>query len=707
MSTGVTNLDAVLGGGIPVYSLNILAGSPGSGKTILAQQILFNFIRSRPDAKGIYLTTLSEPSVKVVRYMQYFDFFDGAAFGERVIYRDLGGFLHEQPLTAMAEQILGMVNEYEAELLIIDSFKAIHDLMENVGEFRRFCYDLSVRLTSSRCTTFLVTECSSHQITQRAEFAIADGIFYLSTSKQGGEQSRFFQTYKLRGRNSQMEPFPFTISSKGIRILSPRLTLRRQVTNLEREEQLLETGVPGLNTLLKGGIPLGRSIILSGVSGTGKTTFSLQFLIAGASQNQKGLLFSFEETPDRLYRTAASFGWDLENLVREGILRIIFVPQTDIRLEEQLENIVEAVETFQPQRFVLDSLSVFLYKVADSATQREKTFQLATMVQRVGAVGLLISDIPADEQYRLSRFGVEETIADGTIVLSTEMIGKRRDRYLEVFKMRAADYIGGRHRLEITPHGIEILYLGVQENSLPSLGNVPQNLSFQALGGLIQGELFFNSTWLVRGEPGLGKSTLGYQFTIEGLHQHESVLYLGMDVPQQQIQKSLENLGLLADNYLESGNLVILDAFSVSENRLHLEDSQRFLFTLSNQLAQMPKPCRVVLDSLTPLAISLSHSEFVNFVHQKNRLLRQPGVVLFDIFLKQVLDRSNLYALLNAFDVAIELYIPNWGEMNRPGNLGYPSLRVIKSRGSRADTRPYPYRISFTEGIMVQRDYYQ
>jgi circadian clock protein KaiC len=112
MSTGVPNLDAVLGGGIPVYSLNILAGSPGSGKTILAQQILFNSIRNQPDAKGIYLSTLSEPSVKVVRYMQYFDFFDGAAFGEQVIYRDLGGFLYEQPLARMAEQIVALVSQY-------------------------------------------------------------------------------------------------------------------------------------------------------------------------------------------------------------------------------------------------------------------------------------------------------------------------------------------------------------------------------------------------------------------------------------------------------------------------------------------------------------------------------------------------------------------------------------------------------------------
>ncbi|AKG20069.1 ATPase domain-containing protein [Calothrix sp. 336/3] len=705
MSTGVPNLDAVLGGGIPVYSLNILAGSPGSGKTILAQQILFNSIQHHPQTKGIYLSTLSEPSVKVVRYMQYFDFFDGAAFGEQVIYRDLGGFLYEQPLSGLAEQIVTLVHQYQAEILVIDSFKAIHDLTENLGEFRRFCYDLSVRLASARCTTFLVTESDRTQITQGAEFAIADGIFYLCMSKIGGEQSRFFQIYKLRGRDSQMEAFPFTISSSGVRIFSPALTLRRQRSNLEREEQCLHTGISGLDPLLKGGIPLGRSIILSGVSGTGKTTFGLQFLITGAANNERGLLFSFEETADRLYKTAAGFGWDLAPYIAQDILRIVFVPQTDIRLEEQLENIVEAVENFQPRRFVLDSLSVFLYKVNDSATQREKTFQLATIVQRVGGVGLLISDIPAEEKYRLSRFGVEETIADGTIVLSTEVTGKRRDRYIEVFKMRAADYISGRHRLEITPHGIEVLYLGGQTAPSSEL-TTPPTLTFEPLQGLIQGELSFNTSWLLQGEPGLGKSTLAYQFAMEGLRRQESVLYIGADVPQQQIRQSLENFGFFPTPYLESGNLLILDVFSAGENSLSLEDPERFLFTVSHFLAQMPRPCRVVLDSLTPLAINYPHADFVTLVHRKNRLLRQPGVVLFDIFLTKILNQSDLYGLLNTFDVVIDLYIPNWGEMNRPGNLGYPSLRVVKSRGTRADTRPYPYRISQTEGIVVQQDYY-
>lgn len=159
LPTSVPNLDAVLGGGIPAYSLNVIAGSPGSGKTILAQQILFSYIQNQSEAKALYLSTLSEPSMKVVRYMQYFSFFDGAVFGERVIYQDVGSFLIEHPLTAVADQIMALVNDHRAEVLVIDSFKAIHDLAKDEGDFRRFCFDVSIRLASSRCTSFLVNEC--------------------------------------------------------------------------------------------------------------------------------------------------------------------------------------------------------------------------------------------------------------------------------------------------------------------------------------------------------------------------------------------------------------------------------------------------------------------------------------------------------------------------------------------------------------------
>ncbi|NEP14657.1 MAG: AAA family ATPase [Symploca sp. SIO2C1] len=723
MSTGIPNLDTVLGGGIPVYSLNIIAGAPGSGKTILVQQMMFNYIHTHKAAKTLYLSTLSEPSLKVVRYMQRFDFFDAEAFGERMIYADIGEFVAENPLSSVSNRIMELVDQYHPDLVVIDSFRAIRDLSNNSAEFRCLCYNLAVLLASARCTTFLVSECGREQIENGAEFAIADGILYLDISLNQGEVNRSAQVCKLRGQSPLMNAFPFTISSEGMRILSPTLSLRQAQVNRETETKLMTTGIPGLDVLLRGGIFSGRSLILSGASGTGKTTLALQFLVQGAQIGEKGLLISFEESTERLHQAAAGFGWQLQELEDRGLLQIIFIPQIQIRVEEQLEQIIAATATFKPRRLVIDSLSVFLYKVQEPAIQREKLVQLATLVQCFGAVGLFISDIPAIAPESLSHFGVEETVVDGTIVLSTERInhqlggqGFRRYRYLEVYKMRGTDHVTGRHRMEITPQGIEVLSAALvserEAREQEELGEVsiysePPPLVFAALKGLIQGDLRYGSAWLVQGEPGVGKSTLAYQFAIEGLLRKESVLYITADAPKEKVYQSLQNLGFLPDPYLESGQLLILDAFSPGNDNLDLSDPETLMFTIARQLNRLSRPCRKIFDSLAPLAAMCTPREFISLIYRKNRLLRQPDVAMFNTFPQLAMADSDRYSLLNAYDVVLNLYTPDWGEMNQQGKIGNRALKIGKIRGARADLRPYPYTISLNEGILLQPKYYQ
>jgi circadian clock protein KaiC len=710
LHTGVPNLDTVLGGGVPAYSLNIVAGQPGTGKTIFIQQMLFDYIKANDGARVLYMTTLSEPTLKVVRYMQRFNFFDAEAFGEQVIYQDIGSIIREQTLPQVTDHILEQVHNLEAQILVIDSFKAIRDLGVDTDEFRRYCYDLSVRLASARCTAFLVGEYDEDEIAHGAEFAVADGIMYMAIARQQGEQYRYLQVYKMRGQKAQMSPFPFVISDDGARILSPALTLRRRESGLEVEDEQLGTGIDGLDALLQNGIRRGYSVILSGASGTGKTSLALRFLVYGAQQGQKGLLVSFEESPDRLHRMAERFNWNVKELEAQGLLKIVFVPQTDIRVEENLEQMVQTVAEFQPVRFVVDSFSVFLHKEKDPAMQREKTFQLATLAQQAGMVGLLISDIPAGEPHRISRFGVEETVVDGAIVLSTEIQNLTRRRFIEVYKMRSANHIAGRHRMEITGRGVEVFY--ATQPDLSKLGTpgtliAPEPLSFEPINKIVHSELPFGASWLVRGDPGLGKSTLAYQFAIEGLRRREGVLFIAADAPAYQVSQSLQDFGFLPDPYLETGQLTLLDAYQRQTGMLDLSDPEAFLFAVIHQMEQMPKPLRLVFDSLTPLALNYTPAEFVALIHRKNRLLSRPDVTVFDTVIQQMLPESQLYSLLNTFDVVLDLYSPSWGEMGLAGNRGYRALRVYKVRGAHADSRPFPYTITPSEGIVVQKDYYQ
>ncbi|WP_089719607.1 ATPase domain-containing protein [Candidatus Entotheonella palauensis] len=706
LPTRVPNLDAVLGGGMPLYSLNIIAGPPGTGKTVLVQQLLFNHARHNPACKVIYCVTLSEPLIKVVRYMQQFTFFDADLFGDQVLYHDLGRHVREQSLPDVADYIMRLVEEHQPDIIAVDSLKAIRDLSNDAGAFRRFCYDLSVRLASARCTSFFASEYEGSELTSGAEFAVADGILYLGFSLQEGEPRRFLQLRKVRGLPSEMVPYPFAITHEGLRVYSSGLLLRQQQldpSDPQNEGQLYAaTGISGLDALLRGGMPQGYCVILAGVSGSGKTTLALQTLVYGARQGEKGLLFSFEQTPERLRRTALGFGWDFAAFEQRGLLRIVFIPQDVVNVEEHLEMMVREFEAFEPQRFVLDSFSVYLHKVEHQAIQREKTYQLATLARQTGALGLLVSDAPTSEPYRLSRYGVEETVADGTIALTAEMEGLQRRRYLEVYKMRAIDHVTGRHRMEITSQGIEVFYVNTADTTQVL---IPEPLIFSPLQEIIEGDLPYGSAWLVQGEPGAGKSTLTYQFTMDGLRRKEGVLYIATDTPAKQVHQALQGFGFLPDPYMESGQFVILETSGTQRSDLDPSDAESFLFAMLRQVESMPKPLRLVFDSLTPLALGYTPKAFVALVHRKTRMLRRPDVAIFSTLLRETLERSDLYSLLNAFDVVIDLYTPDWGEVRFNGNVGYRALRVRKARGVSTSNYTFPYTISPARGMVIHKEF--
>lgn len=699
LSTGVPNLDELLGGGLPANTMNVIAGEPGTGKTILAQQAMFHYVKHNPSSRVLYLTTLSEPAMKVIRYLQGFTFYEPDLFGTRVVYRDVGGYLREKPTSELLEEIMRLVEETNPAILCIDSFKAIRDLMPAQEEFRRFCYDLSVRLASANCTTLLIGEYESGETSEGAEFAVADGIVQLRKGELNGEPHRMIAVKKMRGQPMNMGEFPFGITRNGIHVFTPGLALARMPTRPPESLDRHPTGVDGLDGLLLGGLPRGRSVMVSGVSGSGKTTLGLQFIMEGAERGERGIFVSFEETPDRLMLLAEGFGWDLRRHIDEGRVKLFFTPITDVHVEENLEDLVGLVEEFQPGRFVLDTLSAFLNKVRDPLVQREKVFQVASMMQRSGCIGMLLSDIPSHETNRVSRFGVEETIVDGTVVLSTELRGGKRVRNIEVYKMRTTDHIRGRHRMDIGSGGIRVFY---KSPRLRDEVEAPPPLSYSPLEGIMESDVPYEHSWLVRGGPGAGKSVWAIQFAVERMRSGEAVLFITTEASVKTILGAMERLGLLTEPYLESGQLVVR---SVEENpELDLEDPDGFITTISRWTDEMPKPCARIVDSLSPVLIGMSPEEFKAMLNKRKALIGRPDVAMFDTVMAAE-DELQPF-LTNHFDVVIDLYTPDWGDLRGADDRGRPVMRVVKARGVRVDTRPYPFRVSKEGGVVVQKDFY-
>lgn len=700
-STGVPNLDEILGGGLPANTLNILAGEPGTGKTILAQQIMFHHVRKHPDHRVLYLTTLSEPAMKVIRYLQEFRFYDADAFGSKVVYRDVGGYLREHPPEELIEEIMRLVEEVQPTLLCIDSFKAIRDLMAGAEPFRRFAYDLSVRLASAACTTLLLGEYEDADGSGGAEFAVADGIVQLRRGLAYGELSRFIAVKKMRGQAMNMGEHPFSISTEGIRVITPMLALQRmRATPEEVPPSLVPTGVAGLDDVLLGGVPAGRSVVVTGVSGSGKTTLGLQFIVEGARRGEKGLLYSFEEPRERILELAERFGWSLAKYVDDGLVRLVSVPVTDIRVDEDLEGLMRNADEFRPRRVVVDSFSLFLHKVDSVPAQRDIAFQLVSLVQRVGATALLLSDATSREGAREARAPVEETIADGTIRLTMDLRGGKRVSNLEVYKMRGIDHVRGQHRMDIAEDGVRVYY---RSPAARAGSSEPPAITFSPVEDLVAGDVPYDHMWLVRGGPGLGKSVWALQFAVERLRSGESVLFVTTDSSARTILSGLERLGVLTDPYLESGMLVVRSVEDHPE--LDLEDPESFSTVMSQWIERMPKPCASILDSLTPLMMGLPPEQFKVLLTRRRQLVNRDDVAILNTVMAG--DDALQPYLTNHYDMVIDLYTPNWGDLRMAGDADKPVMRLVKARGLKVDTRPYPYRVRSEGGVVVQKEFYR
>lgn len=673
--TGVRNLDALLSGGLPKGTVTVIAGPPGAGKTILAEQICFN--NASPGARVLYFSTLSEPAAKTLRYLSQFRFFDQRKIETEIQFVDLGVILRAGGLEETAKLIMEHVKKVKPAFVVVDSFKAFDDMVASHGELRKFSYEIAVNLMAWETTTLLLGEYGAENVATNPLFSVIDGLITLHQREQSGEQQRFVQIVKMRGTAHSRDEYSFQITSNGIEVFAPRVTIQRA----ERAERTaagerLRTGISKLDALLGEGIPLGSSLLVSGVAGTGKTVLGLEFLYRGAQAGEKGILFSFEETEDRLRAAARGLGWDIDQEIDRGMIEIVFIPQPDIMVERHLLMVRERVEALGARRVVIDSVSVFLHKVKDPQIAREKTFQLASIVQNAGAVGFLTTDIPYGSS-QLSRFGVEETVVDGVILLTSSEEAFERQRYIEIYKLRNTAHSKGRHNMVIGQGGITIFPRYSEEFAAPVPSPAEQALrvpsGIPGLDDLLRGGLLERSVTLVSGSAGIGKTTLGIQFLLEGTRRKEPVLYVALEEAAEQIVETAEALALPLRGAVESGLAEILYL-----SREHIRANQ-FLTILTDRIRARGVR-RLVLDSVSHIVTAGVPSEDLR------QLLFVLGASFKTLGVTSVLtlESPEMYSTDSVTEggfspVADNLVMLRYAQV--PGAIR-PSLAVVKTRGS-------------------------
>ncbi|HYH94584.1 ATPase domain-containing protein [Hyalangium sp.] len=455
-STGDQALDKILGGGIPARSVVMIAGEPGSGKTVLTLQMLFH--AARQGKKCLYFTTLSEPALKVIRYMQLFDFFDVELLDKQVMFVDLGACVREGADRTLAE-IVARVEKHEPDFVAIDSFRAVGELLRGQGAAARpFIYDLAVQTTGWGATTLLVGEYTRDEYPSFAEFAVADGILRLGSERQELTSVREMEVLKLRGAGYTSGRHFFDISKVGFSFY-PRVStpadMELQPSAASGERALL--GIEGLDELLGGGLPRGSATVVQGATGTGKTLLSLSFLMEGARHGEKGVLFTLEETPDQLRWIARNLGWDLAALEKQGKLVIKYASPVELSTDRFLYEARRQVREMGATRAVFDSLTTMALGVPSDRRYKEMVYAIAKHMRGAGVT--LLMTVESEQLIgtaQLTGHGVS-FIADNLIQLRYLEIGAKLERAISVIKARGIKHDSELQSLTVGSAGLKVI----------------------------------------------------------------------------------------------------------------------------------------------------------------------------------------------------------------------------------------------------------
>lgn len=449
LASGVPGLDPVLGGGLPEYSFNLIVGGPGSGKTTLAQQIVFS--RATADAPALYFTILGEPPLKMLRHVQQYTFFDESKIGGAVRFVNLSVEAMEHDLGSIMKRMLAEIDTCQPATVVVDSFRTVAHASTSEAQLQEFVQRLALHLTAWQATTFLVGEYDTAESHSNPIFTIADGIIWLTQSIERNACVRQMQVAKMRACATIPGLHTFVISSDGVRVF-PRILPHTEPRPRALEGARASTGVAELDAMMAGGIPAGESALFVGPSGSGKSLFARHFIAAGAEAGEPGIIAVFEEHPGEYLERASAFGPALASLVERGLVEILYLRSLDLTIDEALSAVRMAVERKKARRVAIDSLSGFELALTPSHRDdfRESLFRTTRALTGLGVTVLMTVDIVQSfTELGLSPH-ITEFLADVLVLQRYVELDGRFEKALAVVKMRTS-----RHDTRIRRYAIE------------------------------------------------------------------------------------------------------------------------------------------------------------------------------------------------------------------------------------------------------------
>ncbi len=453
----------------------------------------------------------------------------------------------------------------------------------------------------------------------------------------------------------------------------------------------LETGIPGFEHVSVGGLPKGRTCLLSGTAGSSKTVFAVQFLLEGIRRGEGGVFVTFEESPEDIMRNMLSFGWDLGGFVLERKLAFVDAsPQLDQEVVEAgsydlgalVARIEHAVNKVHAQRVSVDSLGAVFSQLSEAPTVRRELHRMAVALKRMGVTAILTAE-RTEEYGSLARFGVEEFVADNVIILRNVLDDEKRRRTLEILKFRGTDHSKGEFPFTVIP-GEGVVVIPLSETKLEQKSSTVRVTSGNdELDTMCGGGFFRDSIILVSGATGCGKTLLVTAFVSGGQKQNDKCLLFAFEESREQLFRNATGWGMDFEKMEQDGKLKVVCTYP---EVMGLEDH---LIRMKKEIVAF-KPTRVAVDSLSALERVSTGKGFREFVIGITSFIKHQEIVgLFSSTTPTLLGGSSITEehISTITDSIILLrYVEMFGEMRR-------GITVLKMRGSMHDKGIREYSI--------------
>jgi circadian clock protein KaiC len=466
----------------------------------------------------------------------------------------------------------------------------------------------------------------------------------------------------------------------------------------------LATGIPGFDYVSSGGLPKGRTTLVSGSAGSAKTVFAVQFLAEGIRQTGDcGVFVTFEEAPVDIRRNMLGFGWDIEAWEEEG--KWIFVdasPQPgeqpifigdDYDLGPLIARVESAVQRVNATRVSMDSLGAVFNQLPSSAVVRNGLFQIATALRKMFVTAVLTAE--RNEEYGdIARYGVEEFVADNVVILRNVLEEEKRRRTLEILKYRGVPHQKGEFPFTILPEqGIVVIPLSAIELKQRS-SDVRIKSGIEDLDTMCGGGFFRDSVILVSGATGTGKTLMATSFMAEGTMRGERCLLFAFEESRDQLVRNATGWGFDFDRMESEDKLRVVCNYPEVAG---LEDQ---LIAIKTQIDEF-KPNRVAIDSLSALERVSTMRGFREFVIGLTSFIKHQEIAgMYTSTTPTLLGGTSITeAHISTITDSIILlrYVEIYGEMHR-------GLTVLKMRGSMHDKEIREFAID-GEGMHIGKPF--